>query len=117
MLLYRQESHSYRVFARSGQLKSKSRALAREKLMRNLNQDSGAVTGFRIAPTRSTVGEIDENLDSLLDDLMALLTANAGDKTHAASVVFVRWVVKTLGRRQTVLCFPTLQWNFLRGVL
>jgi hypothetical protein len=47
---------------------------------------------------------------------MALLTPNAGDKTHSAGVVFVRRVIKTLSRRQTVLCLPKLQRDFPRGV-
>jgi hypothetical protein len=40
---------------------------------------------------------------------MALLTPNAGHKTDSASVVLVRRIVKTLLRRQTVLCLPAFQ--------
>ena len=40
---------------------------------------------------------------------MALVSTNAGDKTHAAGVVLVSRVVKTLRRRQAVLCLPKLQ--------
>jgi hypothetical protein len=76
----------------------------------NLNQDAGAVTGLWIAAACAAVREIHQDLNSLLDNLMALLTPNAGNKTHSASVVLVRRVVKTLSRRQTVLCLPKLQW-------
>jgi len=38
------------------------------------------------------VREADQNLNSLLDNLVTLVTANAGDEAHAAGVVLVgRW--------------------------
>jgi hypothetical protein len=110
MLFNRQESHAYGVLAGRRQFESENRALASKKLVRNLNQDAGAVTSFGIAAAGAAMGEIYQDLDSLLDDLMALLTANAGYKTHSASVVLIRGIVETLRRRQTVLCFPKLQW-------
>ena len=77
--------------------------------MRDLNQHPGAVAGLGIATARSPVRQIDQNLDSLLDDLMALLTANARDKTDSARVVLVRRIIKTLRRRQTIDCVPAFQ--------
>jgi hypothetical protein len=44
------------------------------------------------------VRQADQNLDSLPDDVVAPMTANAGDKTHPASIVLVGWVVQPLGR-------------------
>src|SRR5437899_960055 len=116
MFLNRQESHAYRVLAGRRQFESENRALAGKKLVRNLNQDAGAVASFGIAAAGAAMREIYQDLDSLLDDLMALLTANAGYKTHSASVVLVRRVIETLRRRQTVFCFPKLQWIFPRGL-
>jgi hypothetical protein len=55
------------------------------------------------------VGQIDQDLNALLNNLMALLTANAGDKPHAAVVVLLPRIVKTLPRRQAVICLPALQ--------
>src|SRR4051794_28205350 len=110
MLLNRQESHADRILARCRQLNSEGCALACKKLMRNLNQHTSAVAGFRIAAACAAMCEIYQDLNSLLDDPMALLAANAGYKTHSASVVLVRGIVETLRRRQTILCFPKLQW-------
>ena len=53
--------------------------------------------------------EIDQDLNSLLDNLMALLAANAGNKADATGVVLERWIVETLRRRQSVICLPTVQ--------
>src|SRR3954470_18246254 len=110
MFLNRQESHAYGVLARRGQFESENRALASKKLVRNLNQDAGTISSFGIAAAGSTMREIYQDLDSLLDDLVALFAANAGDKAHSTSIVLVRRVVETLRGRQTVLCFPKLQW-------
>ena len=110
MLLNRQESHAYRVLAGRGQFNSEGCALAGKKLVRNLNQDAGAVTSFGIAAAGAAMREIYQDLDSLLDDLVALFAANAGYKAHSTSVVLIRRIVKTLARRQPVLCLPKLQW-------
>jgi hypothetical protein len=39
------------------------------------------------------VRQADQDLNPLPDDVVALKTANAGDKTHPASIVLVGWVV------------------------
>jgi hypothetical protein len=78
--------------------------------VRNLNQDAGAISSFGIAAAGAAMREIYQDLDSLLDDLMALFAANAGYKTHSTSIVLGRRIVKTLARRQSVLCLPKLQW-------
>ena len=55
------------------------------------------------------MSQVDEDLNSLFDDLMALISTNAGDEAHAAGIVLVRRVIKTLRRRQAVSCLPVLQ--------
>src|SRR5882757_347165 len=69
--------------------------------MGDLNQDAGAVACFRIASASSAVRKADQDLDSLLDDFAALLTANAGDKSHPACIMLVGRVVQPLGGGQT----------------
>ena len=89
--------------------------------MRNLDEHSGAIASLGIAAACATVREIDQDLNSLLNDLMALFAANAGDKAHAAGIMLVRGMIKTLRRRQTVICLPAFQkslreksrWSFL----
>ena len=85
--------------------------------MRNLNQYSGTIAGFGIAAAGSAMRKINEDLNPLLDDLMALLTPNAGDKTDSAGVVLVRRIIQTLRRRQTVFCLPVLQKVLLKLVV
>jgi hypothetical protein len=53
--------------------------------------------------------QIDEDLNALLNDLVTFLATNAGDEAHTASIVLVRGIIKTLRRRQAVLCLPKLQ--------
>src|SRR5689334_25235462 len=79
--------------------------------MRNLNQHTGAVAGLRIAAASATVGQVDQNLNTLLNDGVALFATDAGHKTNAAGVALGCRIVKTLRRRQTVVCLPMLQKN------
>jgi len=63
------------------------------------------------------VRQVDQNLNALLDDLMALLTPDADDKADATSVVLMRRIVKTLRWGQAVVCLPVLQKCLLRAVV
>ena len=67
--------------------------------MGNLNQDARAVAGLRIATRRAAMGQVDEDLKPLADDLVALFAANAGDQTHTAGIVLIPWVIETLRLR------------------
>jgi hypothetical protein len=40
-------------------------------------------------PPSTAMRQVDEHLETFLDNRVALLSANARDKTHAAGVVFV----------------------------
>src|SRR5436190_1958998 len=109
MLFDGQKGHADRVLTRLGQSNAKRSTLAQEKLVRNLNQHAGTVAGFGIAPAGAAMCQVDEDLNSLFDDLVTLLATNAGDKAHATGIVFVRGIIKTLRRRQAVVCLPVLQ--------
>ena len=63
---HRQEYHADAVLARLRQREAQARAFAREKLVRNLDQDARAVAGLRIASASAAMREIDQNLDALL---------------------------------------------------
>ncbi len=99
MFFDREESHADGVLARLGQTEAQRLAFAGKEIVRNLDQQPRAVASFRITPTGAAVRQVDQNLNALLNNLVALLPANAGDKAHAASVVLVRWIIKTLRRR------------------
>ena len=67
--------------------------------MRDLNQDAGAVASFRIASACATVRQVYEDLNSLLDDLVAFFSTNARDKADSAGIVLVRRIIETLSGR------------------
>src|ERR1700704_4353061 len=75
--------------------------------MWNLDQDTGAIASLRIAAAGSAVRQVGEHLDSLADDLVALVPGNASNKTDPASVMLMRRIVQTLGMRQATLRIQT----------
>ena len=99
MFFHRQEGHAHAVRPRLRQLEAELGALAGEELVWNLDQDAGAVAGLRVAAAGAAVGQVDKNLDSLADNVVALMAADAGDEPDAARVVLVRGIVETLRRR------------------
>jgi hypothetical protein len=70
--------------------------------MGNLDQNARTIPGFRIAAASATMRQVQQYLNSLADDVVTFVAADAGDKADPASVVFLRRVVETLGRRQTI---------------
>ncbi len=82
----------------SGSENPSSRAFPREEFVRDLNQDAGAVAGFRIAAAGAAVRQIDQDLDALADDFVRFLPIEIDHKTHPAGVVFVAGIVKPLRR-------------------
>ena len=62
--------------------------------MWNLNQDTGAVAGLRIAATCAAVRQADQNLDSLGDDIVGPVSVNVHDKTDTASVMFIPGMIE-----------------------
>ena len=46
-------------------MKPSLRALAREELVRDLDQDAGAVAGLRVAAAGAAVRQVDQDLDAL----------------------------------------------------
>jgi len=92
-----QKGHADAVLAFGGQAEAEARALADEELVRDLDEDAGAVAGFGIAAAGSTVGEVDEDLDAFGNDVMGFVAFDAGDEADAAGVVLVAGVVEALG--------------------
>ena len=69
--------------------------------MRDLDQDSGAVARFRVASARAPMSQVDEDLQSLFNDVVRLLALNINDKPDATGIVFVAWIVETLLNRES----------------
>ena len=65
--------------------------------MRDLDQDARAIARLRVAARGSAMGEVDKHLKTLADNVVAFLAANAGYKAHAACIVLMLRVIKSLG--------------------
>jgi hypothetical protein len=102
MLLYRQECHSDAVGAGQRQIESKFRAFPGVEIVGNLNQNSCTIASFGIATTGPTMREIEQNLDSVTNNVMALFATDAGYEADPAGIVLLRWIVKTLRERDTI---------------
>ena len=101
MLFDGQEDHADAVGTGLGESKSQLLAFAREELVRDLNQHTGAVAGFGITAARAAVGEVQKNLNSFPDDVVTFAAADAGYEPDAARIMFVRRVVEALRRRES----------------
>ncbi len=80
-------------------------ALAREKLVRNLEENAGAIPGFGIASAVAAVRQVEQHLDSLSDDVVTFAPTNVGDKPDPAGVMLVRRMVQALGGWWTTRLF------------
>jgi hypothetical protein len=96
MHFHRQEHHSRRIPSGLRQTESKLIAFTGKKLVWDLNQDARAIARFGIASASTAMRQVDEHLETFLDNRVALLSANARDKTHAAGVVFIQRIVEAL---------------------
>ena len=74
-------------------------ALADEELVRDLDEDAGAVAGFRIAAAGSAMGQVDEDLNALDDNVVRFLTLDIRDEADSAGVVLMARIVKSLRGR------------------
>ena len=102
MLLDRKEGHADAIGSRFRQREAQLLAFAGEEFVRNLDQDAGAIAGFWIAAAGAAMRQVEQHLDSLLDNVVTFMAADVGDKTNAAGVVLVRGIVKSLGGRQAI---------------
>ena len=115
---HRKERHAHSVFPRGRERETAFGALAGEELVRDLNQHAGAVAGFRIAAASAAVGQVDQNLYALDNDVVRFLALDIGDEADTAGVAFLGRVIETLwlgqaARRNGVIhklsrCHPRL---------
>src|SRR5208282_5215094 len=94
-----QEAHGHAVRAGLRQIHSQLGALVAEEGMRNLNEDAGAVASLRVAAGCATMGEVDEDLEALADNLVTLLALDVRDQPHAAGIVFIARMIEALRLR------------------
>jgi hypothetical protein len=79
-------------------------ALPGEQLVRDLDQYSGAVAGLRIAAASAAMRKIDQNLDSLGDDIVGSVAVNVHDEADATRVTLVPGMIQARWRGQTLRC-------------
>ena len=73
---------------------------AREKLVRDLHQNAGAVAGARIGADRAAMFEIDQDRQRVFDDLVRLAALDVGDESDAARILVERGIVEPTGGRR-----------------
>ena len=75
-------------------------AFLSQKCIGNLNEKTGAVTGERVGTNRAPMLQANQNLEPLLDDLVALPVLDMGNKADAAGVVLIARVIQSLPYRR-----------------
>src|SRR5262245_61143792 len=98
--MVREKEHPDTVFARIRQPKAEPLTSVFEENMRHLKQDSRAVTGIFFTTACTTVIEILQNRQRLIDDFMRLLTFDIDDESDATSIVLKPGIIKALFGRQ-----------------
>ena len=69
--------------------------------MRNLDENAGAVAGFRVATAGSAVGQVDEDLDTFDDDVVRFVALDVGDEADPTGIVLMMRVIETLSGWQS----------------
>ncbi len=94
--LHREEDHAHAVLPRRRQREAELRALPGEERVRDLNQNPRPVSGLRIAATRSAVGEVDQDLNALDNDLVGFAAFDVRHEPDAAGIPFQPGIVQSL---------------------
>ena len=95
-MFLRQEDHADAVFAVRRQRHALLGHFLAIETVRNLDQDARAIAHQRIGADGAPVVEVLENLQALLDDLVAFLALDVSDEADAAGVMLVLRVIQTL---------------------
>src|SRR5690606_31004114 len=71
------------VLARRRQVEIHPAALTGQELVRHLNQNAGAVSGFRVRPLRAAVAQVEQNVQRLADDAVRPTPLDVDDEPYA----------------------------------
>ena len=104
MTLDGHEDHADAVFAFGRKGETKGRSFADEELVGNLDENAGTVAGFRIAAAGTAMGQIDEDLNALLNDVVGFDVLDVSDEADATGIALICGIVKALGRGEAVGC-------------
>src|SRR5439155_24248106 len=81
-----QEDHAHTVGAGRRERDAVGGALAAEEGIGHLDEDAGAVSGERVAAARAAMGQVLEDGEPLLDDVVRTLALHVDDETDAARI-------------------------------
>ena len=98
--LDRKESHAHAVLSRRRQSEAQPGALPRKIFVRDLDHYARAIAGFRIAAAGSAVGQVEQNLDALDDDVVRFVPFDIGYEADTAGVALILRMVKSLCVRE-----------------
>jgi len=99
--LNRQEDHADAVLASLGQGEAEFCAFTSEELVRDLDENAGTVAGVGVAAAGAAMGEVDEDLDPLLDDVVGFFAFDVGYETETAGIAFAIGVIEALAFRES----------------
>ena len=92
------EHHAYAVGARAGEFETRVFGYRGEQGMRQLEEQSRAITRFRVAAAGPAMDKILQNLDALKHHGMGLFPVDIGYKAKSTRVVLVERDIHSLGR-------------------
>jgi hypothetical protein len=96
VFISRQKDHADAVFRSIGQGKAKGRGLFDKEIVRYLDENTSAISGYFIGSGSSAVMKIKQYLFGTVDYGVTLLAGYVYDGPDAASVVFTPGFVQTL---------------------
>ena len=99
--LHGEKHHAHAILARVGKGDADAGALAGEELVRDLDEQAGAIARFRIAAAGATVQQVQQDLNALEDDVVGLLALDVDHKPDPAGVALERRIVQALRLRVT----------------
>ncbi len=99
----RQEHHADAVLALRRQLDALLGHFLAVELVRDLDQDAGAVAHELVGAHGAPVIQVLQDQQALFDNRVALVALDVGDEADAAGIVFIGGVVQTLGNHE---CSP-----------
>ena len=95
-LVLRQEYHAHGVAVALGQVEAECLGLFLEEAVGHLEENAAAVARLGVAAARAAMGEVNQHLEAVLDQLVAAPAVDIAQKPDPAGVVFIRWIVQSL---------------------
>ena len=80
---------------------------ATHERFRHLQQQAATVTGFTISGDAAAMGHVSQGVDSTLQQIMARLTLQMGDKTESAVIAKLAWAVKGVTHGSALMLLMT----------